>query len=247
MRILITNDDGYNSEGIRVLGQWLSRKNKVTICAPMKNMSASSYSLSLKKSLTVVESSEGVFYIDGTPSDCVHVALCGFMKGKFDVVVSGINNLPNLGDDVINSGTVGAAIEGRWLGLPAIAISLDMGRGGYFETAAVVVQNMLDNLEHAPFSSQTVLNVNVPDIPHDEIQGYKTTRLGFRHIAEDAVKDKNKDNSYFIGKVGEAADNGIGTDFYAVANNYVSITPIHVDMTKFNELSVSDEWIKEYF
>lgn len=247
MRILLTNDDGYLAPGINTIFKELSKQYEVVMVAPEINMSVTSSSLSIGKSLKLTNISENIFHINGTPADCVHIALCGFLKDKIDLVVSGVNDVANCGDDVIYSGTVGAAIEGRFLGIPAIAVSMDSNDVENYETAAKVVGQILSHIDSAPFNDHTVLNVNIPNIPYEDLKGIKTTRLGYRHMSEGAIPDPESENSYFIGPVGSQADNGEGTDFHALENNYVSITPIGTDLTKFNLLSVTKDWLKDNF
>jgi len=245
VKILISNDDGYLAEGINVLSKRLKEKHQVTIFAPSENKSASSSSLTIDKPLKPIKISESVYTINGTPSDSTHFALCGYFEEEFDLVIAGINFGPNMGDDVIYSGTVAAAIEGRFVGFPSIAISLASWDGKNFDTAAKVAEVIADNVEFSELSSNTVLNVNVPDIPFNEIKGFKTTRLGKRHQSENIIQDKENSSLYWIGANGKEADNGPGTDFFAVKNNYVSITPLQVDLTSKDEIEKVDNWIKK--
>jgi len=247
MRILLTNDDGYLAPGINTIFAELSKEYEVIMVAPKTNMSVTSSSLSVGKSLKVTKVSDNIYHINGTPADCVHISLCGFLRESIDIVVSGINDVANCGDDVVYSGTVGAAIEGRFLGIPAIAVSMDSTEEENYKTASKVVQKILSNLETAPFSEHTILNVNVPNIPYKALKGIKTTRLGYRHMSEGAIPDPESENSYYIGPVGPQADNGEGTDFHALANDYASITPIGTDLTKFNALSITSDWIDQHF
>ena len=243
MKILISNDDGYLAEGINVLAKRLSRKHQVTIFAPSKNKSASSSSLTIDKALKPEKISDSIYTINGTPSDSTHFALCGYFDEEFDLVIAGINFGPNLGDDVIYSGTVAAAIEGRFVGLPSIAISLASWDGKNFDTAAKVAEIIVDNVEFSELSTNTVLNINVPDIPFNEIRGFKTSRLGRRHKSENILQDEENSSLYWIGENGKEADNGLGTDFYAIKNNYVSITPLKIDLTNYDEIDKVDNWI----
>jgi len=243
MKILISNDDGYKAEGIIQLAKSLSQEHQVIIVAPNENKSAASSSITLGRPLKPIKVSENVYSIDATPSDCVHLALCGFLEEKVDLVVTGINFGANLGDDVIYSGTVAGAIEGRFLGLPSIAISLASWEGRYFETAAYVAKKIISQISHAQLSHDTVININVPDVAINELKGYQTTRLGKRHMSEPSIQDKDDPSLYWIGENGKEADNGIGTDFHAIANNYVSITPLQIDLTKYNEIDTISEWL----
>ena len=244
MKILISNDDGYQAEGIKTLTQYLSQDHEVIVVAPNENKSAASSSLTLHKPLQPIKVDDNIYSIDATPSDCVHLALCGFLTEKIDLVVTGINFGPNLGDDVIYSGTVAGAIEGRFLGLPSIAISLASWDGSNFKTAGKIAQKVVNIIHTSQLSHDTVLNVNVPDVPYENIQGFQTTRLGKRHMSEESIKDKDDSSLYWIGENGKEADNGVGTDFHAIANNYVSITPLQIDLTKYNEIDTVSEWLQ---
>ena len=245
MKILISNDDGYQSEGIQTLVRYLSVGHEVIVMAPNENKSAASSSLTLNKPLKPSKINANTYSIDATPSDCVHLALCGFLKDQFDLVVTGINFGPNLGDDVIYSGTVAGAIEGRFLGLPSVAFSLASWQGKNFETAGKVAQQIVDQIHTSQLSHDTVLNVNVPDVPIKQIKGFQTTRLGKRHMSEPSIQDKEDSSLYWIGENGKEADNGIGTDFHAIANYYVSVTPLQIDLTKYNEIDKVSTWLEQ--
>ncbi len=245
MRILVSNDDGYQAEGIKKLTQALSEIAEVIVVAPNENKSAASSSLTIGKPLMPVKIDENIFAIDATPSDCVHLALCGFLQESIDLVVTGINLGANLGDDVIYSGTVAGAIEGRFLGLPSIAISLASWKCKHFETAAIIAKRLVEKIEKAPLSHNTIINVNVPDVPIEQIKGIKSTRLGNRHMSEPSIQDQNDLSLYWIGENGPEADNGEGTDFYAVNNNFVSVTPLQIDLTKYSEVKQVSDWLKD--
>ena len=245
MRILVSNDDGYQAEGIKQLTLALSEIAEVIIVAPNENKSAASSSLTLGKPLKPIQIEHNIYAIDATPSDCVHLALCGFIKVPIDLVVTGINLGANLGDDVIYSGTVAGAIEGRFLGLPSIAISLASWQCKYFETAATIAMRLVEKIEKAPLSHNTIINVNVPDVPIGDIKGIKSTRLGNRHMSEPSIQDENNSSLYWIGENGQEADNGQGTDFYAIANNFVSVTPLQIDLTKYSEVKQVSDWLKD--
>ena len=248
MRILLTNDDGYLAPGINTIFTELSKQYEVIMFAPKVNMSVTSSSLSVGRSIKVSKVSENIYHVNGTPADCVHIALCGFLKDKIDIVVSGINDVANCGCDVVYSGTVGGALEGRFLGIPAIAVSMDSTKDKEnYKTAAAVVMQILANVDTAPFTSHTILNVNVPNIPYEELNGIKSTRLGYRHMSAGAIPDPEDSNAYFIGPIGPQADNGFGTDFHALDNNYASITPIGTDLTKSTLLDKTSDWLKDYF
>jgi len=244
MRILISNDDGYQAKGIKQLAESLSEIAEIIIVAPNENKSAASSSLTIGKPLKPVQIEKNVYAIDATPSDCVHLALCGFIRESIDLVVTGINFGANLGDDVIYSGTVAGAIEGRFLGLPSIAISLASWECKHFETAGKVAKLFVAQIDKAPLDYNTILNVNVPDIPMEEIKGIKSTRLGNRHKSEPSIQDLKNPSLYWIGENGKESDNGEGTDFHAVSNNFVSVTPLQIDLTKYPELKQVSEWLK---
>lgn len=245
MRILLSNDDGYNSPGISQLADTLSRKHEVFVFAPKYNKSASSSSLTIDKPLKPIKLNEKLYYLDGTPSDCVHMALCGFFDDSFDIVIAGINSGPNLGDDVIYSGTVAAAIEGRFIGLPSMAVSLASWGGVYFETAAQITDKLINSIHFAELSPSTILNVNVPDIELSQVKGFQTTFLGNRHQSENIYPDKDDCSQFWIGENGKEAKNGIGTDFHAIKNNYVSVTPLHIDLTNQKEITLVEKWLQK--
>lgn len=245
MRILVSNDDGYQAEGIKQLTLALSEIAEVVIVAPDENKSAASSSLTIGKPLEPIQIEHNIYAIDATPSDCVHLALCGFIKDPIDLVVTGINSGANLGDDVIYSGTVAGAIEGRFLGLPSIAISLASWQCKHFKTAAIIAMRLVEKIEKAPLSHNTIINVNVPDVSIGDIKGIKSTRLGNRHMSEPSIQDENNSSLYWIGENGQEADNGEGTDFYAIANNFVSVTPLQIDLTKYSEVKQVSEWLED--
>ena len=252
MRILVSNDDGYQATGINVLTDALQKVADVVVVAPDRNRSAASNSLTLQTPLRVTRVAENRYYVDGTPSDCVHIALTGLLDEEPDLVVSGINHGANLGDDVLYSGTVAAAIEGRYLGLPAIAVSIVLDsvkenrRPRDFYTVTHFLKKIIQHVIMHPLPQDTILNVNVPNLPIDEIKGMKITRLGNRHKAENAIpiRDPRGFKMYWIGPAGPEADAGEGTDFDAVKNGYVSISPIQTDMTKHDFISDLAVWAK---
>jgi 5'-nucleotidase len=245
MRILISNDDGYKADGIIQLAESLSEIAEVIVVAPSENKSAASSSLTIGKPLKPIQIEKNVYAIDATPSDCVHLALCGFIKESIDLVVTGINFGANLGDDVIYSGTVAGAIEGRFLGLPSIAMSLASWECKHFDTAGEIAKLLVAQINKAPLANNTIINVNVPDIPMTEINGIKSTRLGNRHKSEPSIQDLKNPSLYWIGENGKEADNGEGTDFHAVSNNFVSVTPLQIDLTKYPELKQVSEWLED--
>ena len=247
MKILVSNDDGYHARGIKVLVKALCQVADVVVVAPDRNRSAASNSLTLNAPLRVTEVAENRYKIDGTPSDCVHVALTGLLDYEPDLVVSGINHGANLGDDTIYSGTVAAAMEGRFLGLPTVAVSLVGRKLENFETAAAVVVGLIEKIERAPLASNVVLNVNVPDVPLDELRGIRAARLGFRHKSEHIIKDKDPYGRpiYWVGPPGEGQDASDGTDFHAVEAGYASVSPLIVDLTRHEAIDGLSEWLSK--
>ncbi len=247
MRILVSNDDGVLAPGIRILADALALIADVTVMAPDRNRSGASNSLTLSRPLHVRQLDNGYYSVEGTPTDCVHLALTGFLDFKIDLVVSGINEGANLGDDVLYSGTVAAAMEGRNLGLPAIAVSMAGTNIKHYETAARVIQQLLRDPFQQTSLSNTILNINVPDVPLTQLKGFEVTRLGRRHQAEPMVKEYDPRGRpiYWVGPPGEEADAGFGTDFYAINQQCVSITPLHLDMTHYKAFDDVASWIKE--
>ena len=247
MKILVSNDDGYLARGIVALADALSEIAEVIVVAPDRNHSGASNSLTLHSPLRVHEVEKNRYFVNGTPSDCVHLALSGFLDEDPDIVVSGVNHGANLGDDVIYSGTVAAAMEGRFLGLPAIAVSLVGRHATHFETGARVAADLVRRLEKHPLPRDFMLNVNVPDLPYDELRSVETARLGFRHRSEPLVPmtDPQGKRIYWIGPAGEGQDAGPGTDFAAVESGAVSVTPLKVDLTRHEALPEIDGWLAQ--
>ena len=247
MRILLSNDDGVHATGLECLFNTLQLKNEVTVIAPDRNCSGASNALSLMQPLRMQTMGNGFHAVNGTPSDCVHVGINSFLRQDPQLVVSGINHGANLGDDVIYSGTVAAATEGRYMGLPAIAVSLASKNGQHFDTAARITEEIIQHLTSHPLPTDQILNINVPDIPYDELKGIKVTRLGRRHRAESMVKDVDPlgREVYWYGAIGEEQDAGEGTDFHAIAHHYCSVTPISVDMTAYQSLTPLQQWIEK--
>jgi 5'-nucleotidase len=241
MKFLLSNDDGYQAPGINELAHTLSTIGEVVIVAPEENKSASSSSLTLKNPLTISEYKENIYFINGTPTDCVHIALSGFLKFKPDMVISGINDGPNMGDDTIYSGTVAAAMEGYLLDIPSIAISMSQYDPKHYSTAGQVVLDLIPKIKN--LQQPMLLNINVPDIPYNQLQGTEITRLGKRHKAEPIIHHPNQNDKlmYWVGAAGEPNDGGPGTDFFAIKNEKVSISPIISDLTNFNKLDLLKE------
>lgn len=242
MRILVSNDDGVMAPGIKTLASALSAFAEIEVVAPDRNRSGASNSLTLRHPLRVRQMENGHYSVEGTPTDCVHLALTGFLEDQVDMVVAGINEGGNLGDDILYSGTVAAAMEGRNLGFPAIALSVAGDHIKNYDAAGCIATSLVMKLSTNRLPSQTILNVNVPNLPLAEIKGIQITRLGTRHIAEAMVKEYDPRGRpiYWIGPPGHEADAGEGTDFYAINSGYVSITPLHLDMTyykMFDQLS----------
>jgi 5'-nucleotidase len=247
MKILVSNDDGFLATGISVLTEALAEIADVVVVAPDRNRSAASNSLTVDLPLRISKVAENRYSVDGTPSDCVHLALTGLLDDEPDLVVSGINHGANLGDDVIYSGTVAAAMEGRFLGLPTIAVSLAGERLMHFDTAARVVTDMVKKLERATLAPDTTLNVNVPDIPYDELTGVVAARLGFRHKSEPVIRtrDPHGRTIYWVGPAGKGQDAGPGTDFHAIDHGAVAVTPLKVDLTRHDSLPQLTEWLTQ--
>jgi 5'-nucleotidase len=244
MRLLLSNDDGYQAEGLATLALSLSDLADLTIVAPDRNQSGASHSLTLESPLRVGRNREGMYYVNGTPTDCVHLAITGLLEEEPDMVIAGINHGANLGDDVLYSGTVAAAVEGRFLGLPAIAVSL-VGEHRHFDTAGQAIRQLFQRLLDTPLPGDTILNVNVPDLPWDRIRGYQATRLGFRHRAEPVIRSRDPKGRpiYWVGAAGPGQDAGPGTDFHAVEHGYVSVTPLKLDLTHRDRLPLLGEWL----
>jgi 5'-nucleotidase len=247
VKILVSNDDGYRSTGIHLLKEALAPLAAVTIVAPDRNRSGASNSLTLDVPLRVFEAEPNVFYAIGTPTDCVHLAITGLFDFEHDMVVSGVNDGANLGDDVLYSGTVAAAVEGRFLGLPAFAVSLctEQGSGMHFETGARVARLLVERLLAQPLDRALILNVNVPDVPFEQLRGFSATRLGYRHRSEPVVRahDPRGRPVFWIGPAGSKQDAGPGTDFHAVSEGYVSVTPLQVDLTRHAALPLVASWL----
>lgn len=246
MHILVSNDDGYLAEGLNCLVEHLQQIARVTVVAPQTDRSGASNSLTLDRPLLPETADNGFIAINGTPTDCVHIAITALLKDdQPDIIVSGINRGPNMGDDILYSGTVAAATEGRFLGLPAIAVSLGSFDGNHFATAARVVVDLIRKLQSEPLSADTILNINVPDIEYEQLDSIQVTRLGKRHKAEPAVEalDPRNKKVYWLGPVGDEADAGPGTDFYAVKHHQVSITPIKIDLTNYDIQDQLKQWL----
>lgn len=247
MRLLLSNDDGYHAPGLTELRHRLAEVcDDIVTVAPDRNRSGASNSLTLERPLRVRRIEERLYSVDGTPTDCVHLATTGLFEQDADMVVSGINTGANLGDDVLYSGTVAAATEGRTLGLPAVAISLIGENPRHYDTAGRVAVAVVELLLAHPLPGDTILNVNVPDIAYDELAGFAATRLGNRHRAERLVEDSDPRGRpiYWIGRAGGEADAGPGTDFHAVAQGQVSITPMQIDLTRHAAIESLGEWVK---
>ena len=247
MRILLSNDDGYLAPGLVCLARSLAAVAHIEVVAPERDRSGASNSLTLSYPLRVHKADNGFYFVDGTPTDCVHLAITGLLEHEPDIVIAGINRGANLGDDVIYSGTVAAAMEGRFLGLPAIAVSLAGKAGTNFGTAAEVVLRLLDKLKREPLPADTILNVNVPDVPYESLTGFEATRLGHRHKAEPVIRtaDPHGNPVYWVGASGPEADAGPGTDFHAIRQQAVSVTPLHVDLTRYTALDQVSAWLRK--
>jgi 5'-nucleotidase len=245
MRILLSNDDGYFAPGLAALAEGLAPLGEITVVAPERDRSGASNSLTLDRPLQLSRAHNGFLYVNGTPTDCVHMAVTGLLDFEPDVVVSGINNGSNMGDDTLYSGTVAAATEGYLLGVPSIAVSLVGKEFRHYATAARVARELVERLARAPFGAPVLLNVNVPDVPYDAIVEFEVTRLGRRHKAQPVVAGKNPrgETVYWVGPAGAAREAGPGTDFHALERGAVSITPLQVDLTHAGQIPLVGEWI----
>ena len=246
MRILLSNDDGYFAPGLAALYEALAGLGEIVVVAPEQNRSGASNSLTLDRPLFLKQAANGFYFVNGTPTDCVHLAVTGMLEYLPDIIVSGINNGANMGDDTIYSGTVAAATEGFLLGIPSIAVSMTSFEGKHYETAGRVACELIERQVNNPIRQPVLLNVNVPDIPYSQLQGMEVTRLGRRHKAEPVVKMNSPRNEtvYWVGAAGAAADAGPGTDFNAIEQNRVSITPLQIDLTHTAQLPAIRDWMK---
>jgi 5'-nucleotidase len=245
MRILVSNDDGYFAPGIHAVVEALSAIAEVTVVAPERDRSGASNSLTLDRPLTIRRTDNGFYCVNGTPTDCVHLAVTGFLSELPDMVVSGINLGQNMGDDTLYSGTVAAATEGYLLGIPSVAVSLATRSTQYLPGAARMVRELIERFHRAPPSEPVLLNVNVPAAYYESFGAPEVTRLGKRHKAEPVIKTTSPRNEtlYWVGAAGPAADAGPGTDFYAVAAGRVSVTPLQIDLTHREQLPLIREWL----
>jgi len=243
MRILLSNDDGYLAEGIQMLSQTLSKLGELTVVAPDRNRSAASNSLTLSRPIRAFKVADGFYKVDGTPTDCVHLGITGLLEQDPDIVVSGINAGANLGDDVLYSGTVAAATEGRFMGFPALAVSLNGTT--HYESAAKAVLFIINQLKQCPLDDDKILNINVPDLAWADIKGFKSTRLGRRCKAEPIIQQKDPYGSpvYWVGRAGVPEQDQKETDFEAIHEGYISVTPIHIDMTRHEGVAPLQTWL----
>ena len=247
MYVLLSNDDGYSAQGLVTLAKAFAEVAEISVVAPERNQSGASNSLTLERPLRMTETANGFMKVDGTPTDCVHLAITGLLDREPDMVFAGINHGGNLGDDVLYSGTVAAATEGRFLGLPAVAISIDSSAPEHFETAASVAVSLFKRIQTQPLPADTILNVNVPDIPYSQLQGYQATRLGQRHKAEAVIRaqDPRGRPIYWVGPAGPEQDAGPGTDFDALRNGFVSVTPLQIDLTRYESIAPLSDWLTD--
>lgn len=245
MNILLSNDDGYRSPGLQILASALARFGEVTVVAPDRDRSGASNSLTLDVPIRAERLDNGFIRVNGTPTDCVHLAITGLLDREPDLVVAGINHGPNLGDDVIYSGTVAAATEGRFLGMPALAVSIDSYAPLHLETAASVVVKLVAGLGQETIPASTILNVNVPDLPMAQLRGVRATRLGHRHKAEpvERIVDPRGRPMYWVGPAGPEQDAGEGTDFHALREGWASVTPLKIDLTRHEALAPLGQWL----
>lgn len=245
LRILLSNDDGYFAPGIAALAAELSQIADVTVVAPERDRSGASNSLTLDRPLQLRRAPSGFHYVNGTPTDCVHLGVTGMLDELPDMVVSGVNHGANMGDDTVYSGTVAAATEGFLLGVPSVAVSLVGKNATHFDTGARVARQLVERFIAQPWQQPALLNVNVPDLPFEQVRGFISTRLGKRHRAAPVIRDQNPrgETIYWVGPAGEAADCGEGTDFHAVAQGYVSVTPLQLDLTHTKQIGSVAEWL----
>src|SRR5215210_7102566 len=247
MRLLLSNDDGYFAPGLAALAEGLASLGEITVVAPERDRSGASNSLTLDRPLQLARAHNGFFYVNGTPTDCVHMAVTGLLDFEPDVVVSGINSGSNMGDDTLYSGTVAAATEGYLLGIPSIAVSLVGTEFAHYETAARVARDLVQRLRRAPCGGPILLNVNVPDVPYESLAGVEVTRLGRRHKAQPVIPGKNPrgETVYWVGPAGAAREAGPGTDFHALERGAVSVTPLQVDLTHASQIPVVASWMQK--
>ena len=245
MHFLLSNDDGYQSPGISALAEALEALGKVTVVAPDRDCSGASNSLTLDSPLYVKRDVRGFYYVNGTPSDCVHLAITGLLDEEPNMVISGINSGANLGDDVLYSGTVAAAMEGRFLGCPAIAFSLAGEKPTDYSASILAVKKIVKSLIENPLDD-VLFNINIPDINYDQIKGFKVTRLGNRHKSEPTIEtfDPKGRKVYWVGPVGAEQDASEGTDFHAIRTQHISITPIQIDLTRHHSLTTLSQWVE---
>ena len=247
MKILVSNDDGYFAPGLAALVEAVKPLGEVTVVAPEQNHSGASNSLTLNRPLFVRRAANGFYYVNGTPSDCVHLAVTGFLDFRPDLVVSGINDGANMGEDTLYSGTVAAAMEGHLLGIPSVAFSLSKKGYANLDAARASAHEIVSRLIRSPLREPLLLNVNFPGDPAQGVKGVRATRLGRRHQAEPAIKatDPHGEPVYWVGKVGAAADDGPGTDFHATASGYASVTPLRIDLTHYDRIEHVGAWLEE--
>ncbi|WP_456447247.1 5'/3'-nucleotidase SurE [Thiolapillus sp.] len=246
MRILLSNDDGYQAPGLKALALALETVAEVVVVAPDRDRSGASNSLTLEMPIRAHNTDSGFIRVEGTPTDCVHLAITGLLEEEPDMVVAGINAGANMGDDVIYSGTVAAATEGRFLGYPAMAVSMASHVPQHFDTGAQIARQLVQRLQQRPLAAEAILNVNVPDLPMEDIQGIQVTRLGHRHKAEPVMRELDPRGRpiYWVGPAGPEQDAGPGTDFHALRRGFVSITPLHVDLTRHQALDSLKDWLE---
>lgn len=246
MHILVTNDDGYSADGIAALTAVAREFGELTVVAPRRDHSGASSSLTLTGDIKICQHGERHFIVDGTPTDCVHLALTGgFFVSPPDLIVSGINSGANMGDDTVYSGTVAAAMEGHLFNIPAFAFSMAAKPTQHFDAGAEAARQLLARFCASPPPGAPLFNVNIPDVPPAQLRGIELTRLGRRHPAEAAICKSRTDSEmiYTIGAAGPAKDDGEGTDFYAVDNNRISLTPLTADLTAYRRMDDAQEWL----
>ncbi|WP_210397000.1 5'/3'-nucleotidase SurE [Motiliproteus sediminis] len=247
MKLLLSNDDGVHAPGLAALAEALATIATLQVVAPDRDRSGASNSLTLDRPLETLRHANGFVGVNGTPTDAVHLGVSELFGERPEMVVAGINAGANLGDDVLYSGTVAAAMEGRYLERPALALSMAAGTPRHFATGAAIARHLVERISRVDLAPRTVLNVNIPDLPMEQIKGIRVTRLGHRDLAGQpvAATDPRGKTRYWIAAAGNAADDGPGTDFHAVAQGYVSITPLHADMSQYSGFDAVESWLEE--
>jgi 5'-nucleotidase len=243
--ILLTNDDGVHSEGLLALREIFAKTNDVCVIAPERERTCVGHAITLHKPLRIKKVSDNTYASNGSPADCIYLAIKAILRKKPDIIISGINKGPNMGQDVNYSGTVAAAKEGAFLGVPSLAVSICAREQFLFHDAALITKKIIDAMKYKAFIGNTFLNINIPNVPHEKLKGFMVTKLGKRIYNDEVVErvDPRGVTYYWIGGNSEGYENKRGTDFYAVEKDYVSITPLGLDMTHTDSIKT----YKTYF